>query len=209
MTEYQKVTITMVRTKKYPKFNLLTNQWEWTTLLSQTGAKSTKKLYYSVNPGSTGKHTTGTPVQLYIWYYRQTVLFPIDVWHFPVNRINLFVDLLKVPNQTEQQLVYNQYIKDWFSFFLWTITLHSGIELSITITVCLLEVSKSTKQCLASSDMKIIPKSFFDCVEVSALPVCLSVCTTRLCLVLNLTLRFQKRHSMKVNLFKKKSFLEF
>lgn len=149
MTEYQKVTITMVRTKKYPKFNLLTNQWEWTTLLSQTGAKSTKKLYYSVNPGSTGNHTTGTPVQLYIWYYRQTVLFPIDVWHFPVNRINLFVDWLKVPNQTEQQLVYNQYIEDWFSFFLWTITLHSGIELSITITVCLLEVSKSTNTMLS------------------------------------------------------------
>lgn len=57
--------------------------------------------------------------------------------------------------------------------------------------------------------MEIIPKSFFDCVEVSALSVCLSVCTTRLCLVLNLTLRFQKRHSMKVNLFLKKSFLEF
>lgn len=54
--------------------------------------------------------------------------------------------------------------------------------------------------------MKIIPKSFFDCVEVSTLSVCLSVCTTRLCLVLNLTLRFQKRHSMKVNLFKKKKF---
>lgn len=149
MTEYQKVTITMARTKKYPKFNLLTNQWEWTTLLSQTGAKSTKKLYYSVNPGSTGNYTTGTPVQLYIWYYRQTVLFPIDVWHFPVNRINLFVDLLKVPNQTEQQLVYNQYIEDWFSFFLWTITLHSETELSITFTVCLLEVSKSTNTMLS------------------------------------------------------------
>lgn len=120
MTEYQKVTITMVRTKKYPKFNLLTNQWEWTTLLSQTGAKSTKKLYYSVNPGSTGNYTTGTPVQLYIWYYRQTVLFPIDVWHFPVNRINLFVDLLKVPNQTEQQLVYNQYMDDYFTLWNWT-----------------------------------------------------------------------------------------
>lgn len=57
-----------------------------------------------------------------------------------------------IPNrrhQTEQQLVYNQYIEDWFSFFLWTITLHSGIELSITITVCLLEVSKSTNTMLS------------------------------------------------------------
>lgn len=125
MTEYQKVTITMVRTKKYPKFNLLTNQWEWTTLLSQTGAKSTKKLYYSVNPGSTGNYTTGTPVQLYIWYYRQTVLFPIDVWHFPVNRINLFVDLLKVPNQTEQQLVYNSS----YGRLLYTLELNSVLQL--------------------------------------------------------------------------------
>lgn len=150
MTEYQKVTITMVRTKKYPKFNLLTNQWEWTTLLSQTGAKSTKKLYYSVNPGSTGNYTTG-PLYSYIYgiivklYYSQSTS---DI--FPSTELIYLLTYLKfLIRQSSNLYIYNQYIEDWFSFFLWTITLHSGIELSITITVCLLEVSKSTNTMLS------------------------------------------------------------